>query len=165
MNFKKSNLLIIIFIIIVIINIFIYINNKQKTSFRYFIWNAQGVNLGKIINISFVSGLLVSIGINNFLIKKDINKKGLGNLEEEDFENINKKGLGNLEEEDFENINKNNNKLEYEMPPERDIRDTQPTISVNYRVIKSSENNDPSYENSSDKNKYDDDWTETNYEW
>ena len=30
----------------------------------------------------------------------------------------------------------------YEMPPERDLRDTQPTISVNYRVIKNKAENE-----------------------
>ena len=29
----------------------------------------------------------------------------------------------------------------FEMPPQRDIRDAQPTISVNYRVVKNMEDN------------------------
>ena len=32
-------------------------------------------------------------------------------------------------------------KSNVEMPPQRDIRDAQPTISVNYRVIKNTEDN------------------------
>ena len=148
MKFKK-NLLIIIFIAI-IINILLYLNNKQKTSFKYFIWNAQRVSLGNIINISFFSGLLISTSLNNYLITKDIKSQTLNN---------------NLEE-DFENTTNNNIKLDNEMPPERDIRDSQPTISVNYRVVKSTEDKNIDYDdNPYDKDKYNDDWTEKNYEW
>ena len=149
MKFKKRNLLIIIFIAI-IINILVYLNNKQKTSFKYFIWNAQRVSLGNIINISFFSGLLISTSLNNYLITKDIKSQTLNN---------------NLEE-DFENTTNNNIKLDNEMPPERDIRDSQPTISVNYRVVKSTEDKNIDYDdNPYDKDKYNDDWTEKNYEW
>ena len=52
-----------------------------------------------------------------------------------------------------------------EMPPQRDIRETQPTISVNYRVVKNmNENNfknDQNYSNS-DNN---DDWENADNEW
>ena len=54
-------------------------------------------------------------------------------------------------------------------PPERDIRDSQPTISVNYRVIK--QNNTEVYDNDDDKgfmdNKYKnyDDWQEIESNW
>ena len=50
-------------------------------------------------------------------------------------------------ENDF-SINTENNKESTEIPPERDIRDPQPTISVNYRVIKDNGKNE-----SNDKNK------------
>ena len=149
MNFKKRNLLIVIFIIIIIINILIFLNNKQKTSLKYFIWNTQRVSLGKIINISFFSGFLISASLNNFLITKDIKNQTPNNLDE-----------------DFEKANNNNIKLDNEIPPERDIRDTQPTISVNYRVVKSTEDKDIEYDDDPyDKNKYSDDWTEKSYEW
>ena len=147
MKFKKRNLLIIIFIVI-IINILIYLNNRQKTSFIYFVWNAQRVSLGKIINISFFSGLLISTSLNNYLITKDIKNQRPDDLEE-----------------DFENTI-NNTKLDNEIPPERDIRDSQPTISVNYRVVKSTEDKNIEYDNDLyDKDKYNDDWTEKSYEW
>ena len=52
-----------------------------------------------------------------------------------------------------------------EMPPQRDIRETQPTISVNYRVVKNiNENNfkkDPYYSNSDNE----DDWDNTDNDW
>ena len=70
-------------------------------------------------------------------------------------------------EENYETLNNNEDmKSNIEMPPERDIRDAQPTISVNYRVIKNTEENnlkrDQSYSNSSNN---EDDWDYNNNEW
>ena len=52
-----------------------------------------------------------------------------------------------------------------EMPPQRDIRDTQPTISVNYRVVKNMNDNnfkkDQSYSNQDIK----DDWDNADNDW
>ena len=79
MNLKKRHLIIVIFIII--INTLIYINNKQKTTFRYLIWDVQSVTLGKIINISFISGFLISITLNKYLITKEKKTQPPVNLE------------------------------------------------------------------------------------
>ena len=52
------------------------------------------------------------------------------------------------------------------MPPQRDIRDTQPTISVNYRVVKNAgENNlrrDSNFANNTDNT---DDWDKDENDW
>ena len=52
------------------------------------------------------------------------------------------------------------------MPPERDIRDTQPTISVNYRVVKNTEERnskrDQNYSNRGDNT---DDWAGEDNDW
>ena len=52
------------------------------------------------------------------------------------------------------------------MPPQRDIRDTQPTISVNYRVVKNTEENNfkgvGDYSNSTDNK---DDWDYDDNDW
>ena len=57
-------------------------------------------------------------------------------------------------------------KSDIKMPPQRDIRDSQPTISVNYRVVKNSEDikprKDQNYSGSSDK---EDDWYDGNVDW
>ena len=57
-------------------------------------------------------------------------------------------------------------KSSVEMPPQRDIRDAQPTISVNYRVVKNTEENnsksDQNYSNNPDSN---DDWDNDKNEW
>ena len=52
-----------------------------------------------------------------------------------------------------------------EMPPQRDIRETQPTISVNYRVVKNMNDNnfkkDLNYSNPDNK----DDWENGDNDW
>ena len=57
-------------------------------------------------------------------------------------------------------------KSNIEMPPQRDIRDAQPTISVNYRVVKNTEENnikrDQNYSNNPDNN---DDWDNEDNDW
>ena len=125
-----------------------YTNNKQKTSFRYLNWTLQEVRIGKLITISFFSGLFISTFLNNMIL---INKKN-------SHENI-------AEKNDPQN-NVEDSKSNFEMPPQRDIRDTQPTISVNYRVVKNMEENDfekdQDYSISKDNK---DDWENENKDW
>ena len=147
MNFKKTFLLLSLFLIITI-QILLYTNNNQKTSFRYFKWNVQDVSIGKLISISFFSGLFISSLLNTTFTR---NKKNTFESFEENNEPL-------TNEEDM-----NSN---IEMPPQRDIRDTQPTISVNYRVVKNMEENnykrDQNYSNS--PNNYDD-WDNDANDW
>ena len=63
MIFKKKFLLLTLFLII-IFQILLYTNNNQKTSFRYFKWTLQEVSIGKLISISFFSGLIISTLLN-----------------------------------------------------------------------------------------------------
>ena len=147
MIFKKKYLLLIIFLII-IFQTLIYTNNKQKTSFRYFKWNVQEVSLGKLISISFFSGLFISTILNNTITSY---KNNSSENEEENYEPFNI-------EEDIES--------NFDMPPQRDIRDAQPTISVNYRVIKNAQeinlNKDKGNSNNPDSI---DDWNNNDNEW
>ena len=63
-------------------------------------------------------------------------------------------------------INSDENNDSYEMPPERDLRDNQPTISVNYRVIKdNSENEFKDKKISDQKKQYQDDWNDNEADW
>ena len=58
------------------------------------------------------------------------------------------------------------NDSNYDIPTERDLRDPQPTISVNYRVIKDNEEKDFRDKNQKSYNtQYDDDWSNNNSEW
>ena len=148
--FKKKYLLLTFFLII-IFQILLYTNNNQKTSFRYFKWTLQEVSIGKLISISFFSGLLISTLLNN---TNNIYKK----YTSQNSEKI---------EENYETINiEEGTKTNIEMPPQRDIRDAQPTISVNYRVVKNTEENnlnrDGNYSSSPNNQ---DDWDDDNDDW
>ncbi len=146
--FKKKYLLLTLFLII-IFQILLYTNNNQKTSFRYLKWNLQKVSIGKLISISFFSGLFVSTLLNTTIISTNFRKNTFENVEDDFVSN-------NNEEEMEPNV---------EMPPQRDIRETQPTISVNYRVVKNMNDNnlkkDQSYSNQDIK----DDWDNADNDW
>ena len=145
---KKKYLLLTLFIII-IFQTLLYTNNNQKTSFRYFKWTLQEVSIGKLISISFFSGLFVSTLLNTTIISTNFRKKTFENLED-DFVSHN----------NVENMEPN-----VEMPPQRDIRETQPTISVNYRVVKNMNDNnlkkDLDYSNPDNE----DDWDNADNDW
>ena len=145
--FKKKYLLLTLFLII-IFQILLYTNNNQKTSFRYFKWTLQEVSIGKLISISFFSGLFIS----TLLVTT------ITGFKKNTYENI---------EENYEpKNNKEDMKSNIEMPPQRDIRDAQPTISVNYRVVKNMEENnlkgDQNYSNIPDNK---DDWDDDDDDW
>ena len=148
MIFKKKFLLLTLFILIVLQTL-LYTNNNQKTSFRYFKWTLQEVSIGKLISISFFSGLLVSTLLNTTITSTSFRKKTFQNVEE-DF-------VSNNNEEDME--------ANVEMPPQRDIRETQPTISVNYRVVKNMNDKnlkkDLNYSNPDNQ----DDWDNADNDW
>ena len=151
MNYKNRGFL-LTFLIILIIQTLIYINNTQKTSFRYFIWNIQEIKIGKLIVISFFSGILISNILNN-----NINLNGAINVKNNYVDK-------NQDHEDL--INEEDEMTEVEPPPQRDIRDTQPTISVNYRVIKNTGDNYSKYdENRTDNSQYQDDWNIDDSDW
>ena len=131
----------------IIFQTLLYTNNNQKTSFRYFKWTVQEVSIGKLITISFFSGLIVSTLLNTTFTS----------LKKNNFENVENDFISQNDEEDMEpNI---------DMPPQRDIRETQPTISVNYRVVKNMNDNnlqkDRSFTNPDNK----DDWDNADNDW
>ena len=147
MIFKKKILLLTLFLII-ILQTLLYTNNNQKTSFRYFKWTVQEVSIGKLISISFFSGLFISTLLNTTITSYKRNT----------FENI---------EENYEPLdNEEDFKSNVDMPPQRDIRDTQPTISVNYRVVKNTEERnlkrDQKFSNTTDNL---DDWDNNDNTW
>jgi len=146
--FKKKYLLLTLFLII-IFQLLLYTNNNQKTSFRYFKWTLQEISIGKLISISFFSGLFVSTLLNTTITSKSFRNNNFENVEDDFVSN-------NNEEEMEPNV---------EMPPLRDIRETQPTISVNYRVVKNVNDNnlknDQSYSNKDIK----DDWDNADNDW
>ena len=147
MIFKKKYFLLTLFLII-IFQILLYTNNKQNTSFRYFKWVVQEVSIGKLISISFFSGFFISTLLST----------SASSYKKNTFENF---------EENHETQNNEQNlKSNIEIPPQRDIRDAQPTISVNYRVIKNTEDKnikrDQNYSNSYNN---EDDWDDNDDDW
>ena len=146
--FKKKHLLLTLFLII-IFQILLYTNNNQKTSFRYFKWTLQEVSIGRLITISFFSGLFISTLLNTTITSNNFKKNTFRNVEDEYASQNN--------EEDMEpNI---------EMPPQRDIRETQPTISVNYRVVKNVNDNNLKKERNYSNPDNEDDWDNDHNDW
>ena len=144
--FKKKYLLLTFFLII-IFQILLYTNNNQKTSFRYFKWTLQDVSIGKLISISFFSGFFISTILST---SASSYKKNIFENAEDDFVSQNN------EEDKEPNV---------EMPPQRDLRETQPTISVNYRVVKNVNDDnlkkDRNYSNPDSL----DDWDNADNDW
>lgn len=144
----KKKYLLITFILIIILQTFLYVKNNQSTSFKFLKWSVKEVSIGKLMNISFFSGLFISGLLNTTNIT---NKKN-------NFENT---------EEYYEPLNNEiDMKSNVDMPPQRDIREAQPTISVNYRVIKNAEENnlkkDEYYSNKVDN---ENDWEYDENDW
>ena len=146
--FKKKYLLLTLFLIL-IFQFILYTNNNQKTSFRYFKWTHQEVSIGKLISISFFSGLFVSTLLNTTITITSFRKKTLENMEDDFVSNDN-------EEEMEPNV---------EMPPQRDIRETQPTISVNYRVVKNMNDYNLKKDKSYSNQDIEDDWDNADNDW
>ena len=147
MIFKKKYLLLTFFLII-IFQILLYTNNKERVSIRYLKWTVQDVSIGKLISISFFSGLFISAFLNTTITEY---KKNIFENAEENYEPLN----------DEEDITSN-----VKMPPQRDIRDSQPTISVNYRVVQNGEENySKSDQNFSDKSINKNDWVNDDNDW
>ena len=152
MNNKIKSLIFIVFLI-VSIQILLLINNRQKTSFRYFIWNIQDVTIGRLIFISFFSGLFMSSLLNKTL-SNNIRTKTI-------FESEDKR----IDDNDYSVKREDNDEL-FDVAPERDLREPQPTISVNYRVIKNNGENELNDSNQTiNKSQYDDDWYNNGSEW
>ena len=146
--FKKKYLFLTLFLII-IIQTLLYTNNNQTTSFRFLKLSIKEVSIGKLMSISFFSGLFISALLNttNISYKKN------------NFENKEEKNEPFNDEIDMKKSN-------VDIPPQRDIREAQPTISVNYRVIKNTnENNFKNDEYYSDNFDNEDDWENKDNEW
>ena len=146
--FKKKYLLLSLFLII-IFQILLYTNNNQKTSFRYFKWTVQEVSIGKLISISFFSGLFVSTLLNTTMTSTIFRNNISENVEDDFVPQNNEEDIG----------------PGVEIPPQRDVRETQPTISVNYRVVKNTnDNNFKKDRNYSDLDNQDD-WNNSDNDW
>ena len=150
---NKKKYLFVFISLVLSIQILLLVNNRQKTSFRYFIWTIQEVSIGRLIFISFVSGLFMSSLFNNTKMNNIISKP------------IFSDDTKTIDDNDY-SVKREDNDEHLDISPERDLRDPQPTISVNYRVIKNNGENELKDRNQRiDDSKYDDDWNNSGSEW
>ena len=154
----KKNLIILIFLFTTITLSILYLKNTSKTYLYFLNFKTEKLTLGSFITFSFLAGFTTSFTYSYLTSSKTKNKM----LNEERID-INSKPL----QEDFTEKNSEINDLINERPPERDIRDSQPTISVNYRVIKqnNTEVNDTDEGYADNKYQNYDDWEEIESNW
>ena len=152
MNIKRN--LINFFIITILSSLaIINIKNPIKTKFLLFTSKIENISLGNLITIAFISGYSSSSLLTLIAFNKNIKLK-------EDISSIDEEINTYKENEPEKNIKS-------DRPPERDIRESQPTISVNYRFI-DPENIYKSNNGNSKKDKLVDDnndWINIENEW
>ena len=148
MNTKNKFVIFFIFFSILILSIF-NIKNPEKTKFYLFTSKTEKISLGNLITISFVSGFTFG-SILNLISKNNLQGSLKDNL---------------INEEETSDERDINNQFKSERPPERDVRESQPTISVNYRFIDQNNNSYPSKKNKDKFNNEEDDWLNDDNEW
>ena len=154
----KKNFIILIFLLTTISLSILNYKNTSKTYLYFLNFKTEKLTLGSLITLSFLAGFTTSFTFSYLTISNNENK-----LFKDENININSETL----QGDFI---KNNTKLDESIkdrPPERDIRESQPTISVNYRVIKqnNTEVNDIDEGYADGKYQNYDDWEEIESNW
>ena len=153
MNIKNKLIAFLIFTSILTLSI-LNIKNPEKIKFYLFTSKTEELSLGNLISITFISGFTFSSLLT--LISKNNSQDSL----EENF--INDEGVNMPDENNVAQ------ELDYKRPPERDIRESQPTISVNYRFVEQ-DNNSYSSKNTNEKinnlNNEESDWVNNDNEW
>ena len=150
---SKKNYLVFYILINLLLIIFINIKNSNKVNINIFTWKTNNYSLGNILTSSYLAGISFN-ALLTLLITKNVRQH---NSKEDEEEFLN---------EDEDNLNYKEPNIE--RPPERDLKESQPTISVKYRVInnkgyKSDNNSDSNF--SSYKNEIYEDWGETDKDW
>ena len=155
MNFKKNFLVFYIILSIIIIS-FINIKNTKKVNINIFTWQSNNLSLGNLITYSYIAGISFNTLLILLIIKDDFKTT----IKSNDDEYLNKDEF----EDELKNIENRS-----ERPPERNIKESQPTISVNYRVIGNNKddqiniNKDSNLKNRG--NKIYEDWEEEDNDW
>ncbi len=154
----RKNFIVIYILLSTLLLTTIGFSNPSKTSINLFTWKSKEISVGKLIALTFLGGFIFStlFTLNNISQRKkdQVNefmddKKDLYDLDQEEYGSPMDKG----------NLN--------ERPPERDINDSQPTISVNYRVINQNESKFSKSQVERDTRGYvnNDDWQDEQLEW
>tara|TARA_B100000900_G_scaffold382181_1_gene369192 strand:+ start:229 stop:687 length:459 start_codon:yes stop_codon:yes gene_type:complete len=152
MNNKNKFIAFFIFILILVIYIF-NINNPEKTKFYLFTSKTEQLSIGNLITLTFISGFTFSSLLTVF---------ATNNLQESFDDNY-------INEEDIDKSeDKTNQNFKVDRPPERDVRESHPTISVNYRFVDQDDDSNNSKKKNSRKNNLnieDNDWLNNNDSW
>ena len=154
----KKNLIILIFLLTTITLSIINLKNTSKTYLYFLNFKTEKLTLGSFITLSFLAGFTSTFTFSYLTSSKNENK-----IFNDEGRDINSETLqGNSTEKNTE-INESIN----DRPPERDIRDSQPTISVNYRVIKQNKTEVNDFDEGYMDNRYQnyDDWEEIESNW
>ena len=150
MNINKKLINLFIFFSILTLSI-LNIKNPEKTKFYLFNSKTEEISVGNLISIAFTSGFLFSSVLS--LISKNNSKESLeGNF-------INDEEMYKSDDSDF------SQELDSNRPPERDVRESQPTISVNYRFVDQDNNSYSSKKTTNNPNNEDNDWVNYDNEW
>ena len=153
MNINRKLITFYIFFSIIILSI-LNLKNPEKTKFYLFTSKTEEISLGSLISIAFISGFSFSSVLN--LISKNDSQKSLEN------------NFTNYEEIDKSDNNNFSQEFNSNRPPERDVRESQPTISVNYRFVDQDNNSYRSQETAktiNNSNNEDNDWVNFDNEW
>jgi len=152
MNINKK--LIAFFIFFILTLSILNIKNPEKTKFYLFTSKTEEISLGSLISIAFISGFSFS-SVLSFIYKNNSTESSDNNFT--NYEEIDKSDENNFSQE----LNPNR-------PPERDVRESQPTISVNYRFVdqdNNSYNSPKSTKTINNPNNEENDWVNYDNEW
>ena len=154
----KNKLIIIILLLTTIALSIINLKNTSKTYLYFLNFKTEKLSLGSFITLSFIAGLTSATTFSHFMSKK--NENNIFQSKKSDFN-------PEISQENFIDNNSERKESIDERPPERDIRDSQPTISVNYRVIKQNNMDVKDINEEYSDNKYQniDDWEEIESNW
>ena len=150
MNINKKLIAFYIFFSIFILSI-LNLKNPEKTKFYLFTSKTEEISLGNLITMTFIAGFSFSSVLS--LISKNNSQELLEN------------NFTNYEEIDKSDENNFSQDLNSNPPPERDVRDSQPTISVNYRFVDQDNNSYSSKKTTNNPNNEDNDWVNYDNEW
>ena len=150
MNINKKLIISFVSILFFILSI-LNIKNPEKTKFYLFTFKTEEISLGNLITLTFVSGFSFSSVLS--LISKNNSQESLEN------------NFTNYEESDVSDENNFSQETNSNRPPERDIRESQPTISVNYRYVDQDNNSYSSKGTINNLNNEDKDWENYDNEW
>ena len=150
MYIKNKFIAFFIFISIFTLSIF-NIKNPEKTKLYLFTSKIEDISLGNLMTISFLSGF--TFGSIFSLISKNKSNTSV----RDDF--------SSNEEIDKFDDNNSYQESEYDRPPERDVRESQPTISVNYRFVEKDNNSYNLKNNKNNLNDENNDWLNKDDEW